>query len=75
MCTLLRDFQAEAKQAMLVGDSDVDVQTARNAGTWACGVTYGLGSKGLAACPPDLLLDSLTELPGYLDLERAACRQ
>jgi phosphoglycolate phosphatase len=51
MCTLLRDFQAEAKQAMLVGDSDVDVQTARNAGTWACGVTYGLGSKGLAALP------------------------
>jgi phosphoglycolate phosphatase len=74
MRTLLRDFQTEAKQVMLVGDSDVDVQTARNAGTWACGVTYGLGSKGLAACPPDLLLDSLTELPGYLDLEQAGCR-
>ena len=75
MLTLLRDFQAEAKQAMLVGDSEVDVQTARNAGTWACGVTYGLGSKGLAAWPPDLLLDSLAELPGYLDLEQAACRR
>jgi phosphoglycolate phosphatase len=72
MQTLLRDFQAEARQAMLVGDSEVDVQTARNAGTWSCGVTYGLGSKRLTACPPDLLLDSLTELPGYLDLEQAA---
>jgi phosphoglycolate phosphatase len=71
MRVLLTDFGAEAKQAMLVGDSEVDVLTARNAGTWACGVTYGLGSDRLAAFPPDLLLDSLAELPDYLDLERA----
>jgi phosphoglycolate phosphatase len=75
MLTLLGDFQAEARQAMLVGDSEVDVQTARNAGTWACGVSYGLGSKRLADCPPDLLVDNLTELPRYLDLERAASRR
>src|SRR5579863_7316816 len=72
MYRLLGDFQAEARQVMLVGDSEVDVQTARNAGTWACGVTYGLGSERLATCPPDLLVDSLTELPGYLDLEQGA---
>ena len=75
MHTLLRDFQAEAKQVMIVGDSEVDILTARNAGTWACGVTYGLGSKRLADYPPDLLLDSLTELPGYLDLEQAGVRR
>jgi phosphoglycolate phosphatase len=75
MGALLREFQADARQAMLVGDSDVDVQTARNAGTWACGVTYGFGSKGLVAYPPDLLVDSLTELAGYLDLEQAASRR
>lgn len=72
MQTLLRDFGADTKQAMLVGDSEVDVLTARNSGTWSCGVTYGLGSKRLAACPPDLLLDTLTDLPGYLDLSQAA---
>jgi phosphoglycolate phosphatase len=70
MHTLLKDFQAEAKQVMIVGDSEVDVLTARNSGTWACGVTYGLGSKRLAGCPPDLLLDNLAELPGYLDLQQ-----
>ena len=75
MRVLLGDFQAETKQAMLVGDSEVDVQTARNAGTWACGVTYGLGSERLAAYPPDVLVDSLTELAGYLDLEQAASRR
>lgn len=75
MQTLLRDFQAQPKQVMIVGDSEVDVLTARNAGTWACGVTYGLGSKQLAGCPPDLLLDSLTELPGYLDLEQTGAER
>lgn len=65
--TLLRDFQAQPRQAMVVGDSEVDVQTARNAGTWACGVTYGLGSDRLPQCAPDLLLDSLTELPAILN--------
>jgi phosphoglycolate phosphatase len=75
MYRLLSDFQVEARKAMLVGDSEVDVQTARNAGTWACGVTYGLGSERLVACPPDLLVGSLTELPGYLDLEQASFRQ
>ena len=69
MQVLLRDFGAEAKQVMLVGDSEVDVQTARNAGTWACGVSYGLGSERLAASPPDLLVDSLVELAGYLNIE------
>jgi phosphoglycolate phosphatase len=63
---LLREFGITPKEAMVVGDSEVDVQTARNAGTWACGVTYGLGADRLAEYPPDLLIDSLEELAGYL---------
>jgi len=64
--TLLRDFGAAPQEAMMVGDSDVDVRTARNAGIWSCGVTYGLGSDGLRANPPDLMLDTLTDLPAHL---------
>ncbi|MDE3108727.1 MAG: HAD-IA family hydrolase [Acidobacteriota bacterium] len=64
---ILRDFQASPAEAMLVGDSAVDVRTARNAGTWSCGVRYGLGPEGFRAHPPDLLLDSLTELRAHLD--------
>jgi phosphoglycolate phosphatase len=64
---LLRDLAAVPNEAMMVGDSDVDVRTARNAGIWACGVSYGLGSEGLRVNPPDLMLDSLTELPPYLN--------
>lgn len=64
---LLRDLNSAPQDAMMVGDSDVDVRTARNAGIWACGVTYGLGIEGLRANPPDLFLDSLAELPAYLN--------
>ena len=64
--TILREFGIAPAQVMFVGDSEVDVQTARNSGTWACGVTYGFGSHRLAEYPPDLLIDSLTELPPHL---------
>jgi phosphoglycolate phosphatase len=63
---LLREFGAAPREAMIVGDSEVDMIAARNAGTWACGVTYGLGSARLPELSPDLLIDSLTELHGHL---------
>jgi phosphoglycolate phosphatase len=69
---LLRDLAASPREAMLVGDSEVDVRTARNAGIWACGVSYGLGTESLRVHPPDIMLDSLTELPAYLDSRAAA---
>jgi phosphoglycolate phosphatase len=65
--TLLRDLSAAPTEAMMVGDSAVDVRTARNAGIWSCGVTYGLGTASLRADPPDLLLDNLAELPPHLN--------
>jgi len=64
--TILREFGAAPAQVMFVGDSEIDVQTARNAGTWVCGVTYGFGSHRLAEFPPDLLVDNLTELLPHL---------
>lgn len=66
MNVLLRDLAVAPREAMIVGDSDVDVRTARNAGTWACGVSYGLGLESLREHPPDLMLDSLADLPTHL---------
>ncbi len=65
--TLLRDFAAAPREAMLVGDSEIDVLTARNAGIWSCGVTYGLGAHLLGEYRPDLLLDNLADLPTRLN--------
>ncbi len=64
---LLRDLQASPQEALMIGDSDVDIKTARNAGIFACGVSYGFGLAGLREHPPDLMVDSLTELAGHLD--------
>jgi phosphoglycolate phosphatase len=63
---LLRDLQVTTAETMMVGDSEVDVQTARNSRIWACGVTYGLGMEGMLATPPDLMVDSLVELHDHL---------
>jgi len=66
--SILREFGAAPEQVMIVGDSEIDVRTARNAGTWICGVTYGFGSHGLNEYPPDLLVDNLTELLPHLSV-------
>jgi phosphoglycolate phosphatase len=63
---IMREFGATPAQVMFVGDSEIDVLTARNAGTWVCGVTYGFGSHLLADYPPDLLVDNLMELLPHL---------
>jgi phosphoglycolate phosphatase len=65
--TLMREANAEAQGTMMVGDSDTDVLTGRNAGVWTCGVTYGLAPETLTTSPPDFLLDDLRELPKLLD--------
>ena len=60
--TILRELGAAAPQAVLVGDSEIDVQTARNAGTLAVAVNYGFGVHDRAAHPADVYVDRLTDL-------------
>ncbi|MGC0777091.1 MAG: HAD-IA family hydrolase, partial [Candidatus Acidiferrum sp.] len=59
---ILEELGVSPAHAALVGDSEVDTQTARNAGTLAVAVNYGFGVHDRAAHPADLYLDSLTEL-------------
>lgn len=63
---LLKELQAAPHEAMMVGDSDVDIKTARNSGMYACGVTYGFGTESLRAHPPDIMLDTLSDLAAHL---------
>jgi phosphoglycolate phosphatase len=64
---LMEEANVAARQTLVVGDSDTDVQAGRNAGTWTCGVTYGFGAASLETSPPDLLLADVADLPGVLD--------
>ena len=68
--TILSEFGASPQQAMLVGDSEVDVQTARNAGTLAVAVNYGFGVHDRAAHPADIYLDRFADLTDFLEPQR-----
>lgn len=63
---LLAEAGADRAHAWMVGDSAVDVLTARNAGIRSAGVTYGIKPESLDETAPDLLLDSLVELPPHV---------
>jgi len=62
----MEETGASAAETLIVGDSDTDVLTGRNAGVKICGVTYGIGSHTLQNTPPDFLVDDLRELAGKL---------
>ena len=65
--TLMSHLSIPAEKTLMVGDSETDVLTGRNAGVWTCGVTYGFGPKALEEAGPDLLLQDLRDLPPILD--------
>ena len=60
--TILREFRAAPEETLLIGDSEVDIQTARNAGTLAAAVNYGFGTHDRSAHPADVYLDRLSDL-------------
>jgi phosphoglycolate phosphatase len=51
-----------ADRTLLVGDSAIDVATARAAGTGFCGVAWGLVPDALRAAAPGPLIDHPAEL-------------
>jgi phosphoglycolate phosphatase len=59
---LLQEVGVEPKQAVIIGDSHVDIETGRNAGLWTVGVTYGFAPHTLTDCAPDVLADSPQDL-------------
>jgi phosphoglycolate phosphatase len=60
--TLMAENGASREGTLMVGDSAVDVQTARNAKVAACGVTWGFQPETFAAHPPDFLVGTAAEL-------------
>ena len=60
--TLLKETHISTSEAMIVGDSAVDVLTGRNAGIATCGVTYGFAPHTLCEAPPDVTASSPLEL-------------
>jgi phosphoglycolate phosphatase len=60
--TILHETGVAADEALIIGDSSIDVLTGRNAGMWTCGVTYGFAPHSLEEVPPHVLIETPREL-------------
>lgn len=60
--TLLEETGTRSDEAIMIGDSSIDVITGRNAELWTCGVTYGFAPRTLDDAPPDVLIDAPRDL-------------
>jgi len=64
--TLMKEAGVGRDRTIMIGDSAVDVQTARNAGVPCCGVTYGFQPESLADPAPDLKVDRMEDFVRWL---------
>ena len=62
----MRETGIDRSRTLMIGDSSVDVQTARNAQVRCCGVTYGFQPETLQNPAPELLVDRMEELADWV---------
>jgi phosphoglycolate phosphatase len=59
---LVNEIGADRARTVMVGDSAVDVRTARNANVKACGVSWGFQPETFVEAPPDFVIDDMRQL-------------
>jgi len=65
---ILSFLGVEAENALMVGDTEYDINMAKNAGMDSIAVTYGVHERErLAQCQPTTFIDSFAELITWLD--------
>ncbi|HEX4068055.1 MAG TPA: HAD-IA family hydrolase [Acidobacteriaceae bacterium] len=69
--TIIREAQVSPTETLMVGDSSVDILTARRAGAWVIGCRFGLSSHTVESIPSDCLVDTPAEWADALALESA----
>ena len=63
---LLQESGAQPSETVIIGDSDIDVLTARNAGIYSVGVKYGFAPHTFVDAHPDVLVETPQELSEVL---------
>lgn len=58
LLALVAEAGVRPEETLMIGDSHVDVLTARNADAWALGCKFGLSPHTLEDAPPDFLVDT-----------------
>jgi phosphoglycolate phosphatase len=59
--SLMQETGATPEETVMIGDSCVDVETARNAGAWSVGCAFGFGLQNILDTPPDVLVDTAAD--------------
>ena len=60
---MLSEFGIDASDSVYIGDTDVDVMTAKNSGMTAVAVSWGYRSRDIIeAAGPDYIADTVEEL-------------
>jgi phosphoglycolate phosphatase len=65
--TLMQELKVSPSDVLMVGDSSVDVETARNANVKSCGVSWGFQPESLKKSGPDLLINDPWDILDHLD--------
>ena len=60
---LMAEAGAQPEETVLIGDSDVDIRTARAAGAWSIGCRFGLSPHTIADMETKQLLDVVVDSP------------
>ena len=68
LLTLIREASSTPAETVMIGDSHVDVETARASEARSLGCTFGLSPESLAAAKPDLTVDRAADWPAALGL-------
>lgn len=63
---LMNEARVDRARTLMIGDSSLDIRTARNAGVRSCGVTWGFQPETLADPAPDLLAGRMEELARWV---------
>jgi phosphoglycolate phosphatase len=63
---LMEQAEISRDRTLMVGDSSVDIETARNARITCCGVTYGFQPESLDVTPPDLKVDRMEQMVDWV---------
>ena len=65
---ILSDQHWERTETLMVGDTDNDIKTGKNAGIYTCGVTYGSMTRlQLENTSPDYMVENIQELLVLVD--------
>jgi len=59
---LVNEAGVDRERTVMVGDSSVDILTARNARVRACGVSWGFQPETFTEAPPDFIIDDMRVL-------------